>query len=165
VKPPPFEYSAPTSVSDAVALLVEHAEEEPRVLAYAAVHDCGTLVNPRSLSGHIIGGTAQGIGTALYEEFVYDETGQLVTGSFLDYSIPTAMEVPELRIGHVETPSPYTPHGIKGGGEGGRMMAPAALNAAVNDALAPLGVRVTELPMTPDRLRAAIRAAEAAGRR
>jgi CO/xanthine dehydrogenase Mo-binding subunit len=67
--------------------------------------------------------------------------------------------VPELRIAHVETPSPYTPHGIKGGGEGGRMMAPAALNVAVNDALAPLGVRLTELPMTPDRIRAAVRAA------
>ena len=129
-------------------------------LAYAAVHDCGTLVNPRSLAGHIVGGTAQGIGTALYEEFVYDDDGQLLTSSFLDYLIPSAMEVPELRIGHHETPSPYTPHGIKGGGEGGRMMAPAALNVAVNDALAPLGVRVTELPMTPDRLRAAIRAAQ-----
>jgi CO/xanthine dehydrogenase Mo-binding subunit len=128
-------------------------------LAYAAVHDCGTLVNPRSLSGHILGGTAQGIGTALYEEFVYDDEGQLITSSFLDYTIPTAAEMPELAIGHVETPSPYTPHGIKGGGEGGRMMAPAAINAAVNDALAPLGVRVTELPLTPDRLRAAIRAA------
>jgi CO/xanthine dehydrogenase Mo-binding subunit len=138
---------------------VDPATGEVRILAYAAVHDCGTLVNPRSLAGHIVGGTAQGIGTALYEEFVYDEQGQLVTSSFLDYSIPSAMEVPELRIGHVETPSPYTPHGIKGGGEGGRMMAPAALNAAVNDALAPLGVRVTELPMTPDRLRAAIRTA------
>ena len=126
-----------------------------RFLAYAAVHDCGTLVNPRSLAGHIVGGTAQGIGTALYEEFVYDDDGQLLTCSFLDYLIPSAMEVPELRIGHVETPSPYTPHGIKGGGEGGRMMAPAAINVAVNDALAPLGVRVTELPMTPDRLRAA----------
>jgi carbon-monoxide dehydrogenase large subunit len=130
-----------------------------RFLAYAAVHDCGTLVNPRSLAGHIVGGTAQGIGTALYEEFVYDDDGQLVTSSFLDYSLPTAMEVPELRIAHVETPSPYTPHGIKGGGEGGRMMAPAALNVAVNDALAPLGVRLTELPMTPDRIRAAVRAA------
>ena len=91
---------------------------------YAAVHDCGTLVNPRSLAGHIVGGTAQGIGTALYEEFVYDDDGQLLSSSFLDYLIPTAMEVPELTIGHVETPSPYTPHGIKGGGEGGRMMAP-----------------------------------------
>jgi len=128
-------------------------------LSYAAVHDCGTLVNPRSLAGHIVGGTAQGIGTALYEEFVYDEDGQLLTSSFLDYLIPTAMEVPELKIGHHETPSPWTPHGIKGGGEGGRMMAPAAINVAVNDALAPLGVRLTELPMTPDRILAAIRAA------
>jgi CO/xanthine dehydrogenase Mo-binding subunit len=102
---------------------------------------------------------AQGIGTALYEEFVYDEEGELITSSFLDYTLPTAAEMPELTIGDVETPSPYTPHGIKGGGRGGRMMAPAAINAAVNDALARLGVRVTELPMTPDRLRAAIRAA------
>jgi CO/xanthine dehydrogenase Mo-binding subunit len=128
-------------------------------LSYAAVHDCGTLVNPRSLDGHIVGGTAQGIGTALYEEYVYDEEGQLLTSSYLDYLIPTAMEVPELKIGHHETPSPWTPHGIKGGGEGGRMMAPAAINVAVNDALAPLGVRLTELPMTPDRILAAIRAA------
>jgi CO/xanthine dehydrogenase Mo-binding subunit len=128
-------------------------------LSYAAVHDCGTLVNPRSLAGHIVGGTAQGIGTALYEEYVYDEEGQLLTSSYLDYLIPTAMEVPELKIGHHETPSPWTPHGIKGGGEGGRMMAPAAINVAVNDALAPLGVRLTELPMTPDRILAAIRAA------
>jgi CO/xanthine dehydrogenase Mo-binding subunit len=128
-------------------------------LHYAAVHDCGTLVNPRSLAGHIVGGTAQGIGTALYEEYVYDDDGQLLTSSYLDYLIPTAMEVPELVIGHVETPSPYTPHGIKGGGEGGRMMAPAAVNAAVNDALAPLGVRLTELPMTPDRILTAIRKA------
>jgi CO/xanthine dehydrogenase Mo-binding subunit len=128
-------------------------------LSYAAVHDCGTLVNPRSLAGHIVGGTAQGIGTALYEEFVYDDDGQLLTSSFLDYLIPTAMEVPEIKIGHHETPSPWTPHGIKGGGEGGRMMAPAAINVAVNDALAPLGIRLTELPLTPDRIRAALRAA------
>ena len=128
-------------------------------LSYAAVHDCGTLVNPRSLAGHIVGGTAQGIGTALYEEYVYDEGGQLLTSSYLDYLIPTAMEVPELKFAHHETPSPWTPHGIKGGGEGGRMMAPAAINVAVNDALAPLGVRLTELPLTPDRILAAIRAA------
>jgi carbon-monoxide dehydrogenase large subunit len=132
---------------------------EVKILSYAAVHDCGTLVNPRSLAGHIVGGTAQGIGTALYEEFVYDADGQLLSSTYVDYLIPTAMEVPELKIGHAQTPSPYTPHGIKGGGEGGRMMAPAALNAAVNDALAPLGVRVTELPMTPDRILAALRAA------
>jgi CO/xanthine dehydrogenase Mo-binding subunit len=132
-------------------------------LHYAAVHDCGTLVNPRSLAGHIVGGTAQGIGTALYEEFVYDEDGQLLSSSYLDYLIPSAMEVPELTIGHVETPSPYTPHGVKGGGEGGRMMAPAAINTAVNDALAPLGVRLTELPMTPERILTALRAARKQG--
>ncbi len=128
-------------------------------LDYVAVHDCGTLVNPRSLAGHILGGTAQGIGTALHEEFVYGDDGQLVTASFLDYLMPTSMEMPPMRIGHVETPSPYTPHGIKGGGEGGRMMAPAAINVAVNDALSSLGVRLTELPMTPDRILAAIRQA------
>ena len=132
-------------------------------LHYAAVHDCGTLVNPRSLAGHIVGGTAQGIGTALYEEFVYDTDGQLLSSSYLDYLIPTAIEVPELAIGHVETPSPYTPHGVKGGGEGGRMMAPAAINAAVNDALAPLGVRLTELPMTPERILTALRSARKKG--
>ncbi|MQA13308.1 MAG: molybdopterin-dependent oxidoreductase [Pseudonocardiaceae bacterium] len=128
---------------------------------YAAVHDCGTLVNPRSLAGHIVGGTAQGIGTALYEELVYDAEGQLVTSSFMDYLMPSAMEVPEIAIGHHETPSPYTSHGIKGGGEGGRMMAPAAINVAVNDALAPLGARITTLPMTPERILAAIDAANA----
>ena len=136
---------------------------EVKILSYAAVHDCGTLVNPRSLAGHIVGGTAQGIGTALYEEFVYDDDGQLLTSSYLDYLIPSAMEVPEMTIGHAETPSPYTPHGIKGGGEGGRMMTPAALNVAVNDALAPLGVRLTELPMTPERILTAIRAARTQG--
>lgn len=121
-------------------------------LKYTAVHDAGTLVNPRSLNGHIIGGTAQGIGTALFEEFVYDEEGQLQTLGFQDYLIPSALDVPELVVGHQETPSPYTPHGIKGGGEGGRMMAPAAVSSAIDDALKPLGVRVRELPATPERV-------------
>ncbi len=125
---------------------------EVKFLEYVAVHDCGTLVNPRSLAGHIVGGTAQGIGTALYEEYVYGQDGQLLTTSFMDYLIPSAMEVPEVVIGHEETPSPYTPYGIKGGGEGGRMMAPAAIAAAVNDALAPLGVKANTLPMTPERI-------------
>jgi CO/xanthine dehydrogenase Mo-binding subunit len=131
-------------------------------LDYAATHDCGVMVNPRSLEGHIQGGTAQGIGTALHEEFVYDGDGRLVTGGLLDYLMPTALDVPEVKMGHVETPSPWTPHGIKGGGEGGRMMAPGAINIAVNDALAPFGARLTELPMTPDRIRAAMRGAAAA---
>jgi carbon-monoxide dehydrogenase large subunit len=123
-----------------------------RFLKYIAVHDCGTLVNPRSLAGHIVGGVAQGIGTSLYEQYVYDAEGNLLTGSYLDYLIPSAMEVPEVITGHQETPSPYTVHGIKGGGEGGRMMAPAAVAAALDDALAPLGVRCNVLPATPERI-------------
>jgi carbon-monoxide dehydrogenase large subunit len=130
-------------------------------LQYVAVHDAGTMVNPRSLEGQIVGGTAHGIGTALFEEYVYDEQGQLITSSFMDYLIPSAMEVPDVVIGHEETPSPFTVHGIKGGGEGGRMMTPPALSAAIDDALAPLGVRVRELPATPARIRALIDEARA----
>jgi CO/xanthine dehydrogenase Mo-binding subunit len=130
---------------------------EVRFLKYIAVHDCGTLVNPRSLAGHITGGTVQGIGTALHEEYVYGADGNLQTQSYMDYLIPTAMEAPEFVIGHHETPSPWTPHGIKGGGEGGRMMAPAAIAAAI----APLGVRATALPATPARIVGWIEDAEA----
>jgi CO/xanthine dehydrogenase Mo-binding subunit len=132
-----------------------------RFLDYVAVHDCGTMLNPASLDGQIAGGIAQGIGTALYEELVYDPSGQLRTASFLDYLLPAAAEVPAIRIGHQETPSPYTPFGLKGSGEGGRMVAPAAITSAVQDALAPLGVDVTELPMTPDRIVRWVREARA----
>ena len=121
-------------------------------LHYAAVHDAGTLVNPRSLDGHIVGGTAQGIGTALYEEFVYDDDGRCRNASFEDYHLPSSMEVPTMTVGHQETPSPYTPYGIKGGGEGGRMMTPAIMSAAIDDALAPLGVTVTSLPISAEQI-------------
>jgi CO/xanthine dehydrogenase Mo-binding subunit len=120
------------------------------------------MVNPMTLAGHVRGGTAQGIGTALYERFHYDEGGQLLTASFMDYLIPTVHELPaEVRVGHVETPSPFTEFGIKGGGEGGRMGAPPAIAAAIEDALKPLGVKIDALPVTPARLRALIRDAEA----
>lgn len=125
---------------------------EVKFLKYVAVHDVGTIVNPGSLRGQIAGGIAQGIGTALYEEHVYDENGQNLSGTFLDYLLPTAMEVPEISIGHVETPSPFTEYGVKGGGEGGRMVAPAAVASAVEDALRPLGIRVDELPITPEKI-------------
>jgi CO/xanthine dehydrogenase Mo-binding subunit len=132
-------------------------------LDYVAVHDCGTLVNPMTLAGHVRGGTAQGIGTALYEQYHYDENGQLLTASYADYLIPTAYEVPQdVRVGHVETPSPYTEYGIKGGGEGGRMGAPPAVCAAIEDALRSFGVKIDAMPVTPAKLRALIRAREAA---
>jgi CO/xanthine dehydrogenase Mo-binding subunit len=131
-----------------------------KFLDYVAVHDCGTMVNPMTLAGHVRGGTAQGIGSALYEEFAYDENGQLITASYADYLIPTVNEVPpNIRVGHVETPSPFTEYGIKGGGEGGRMGAPPAIAAAIEDALRPFGIQVNELPVTANKLRNWIREA------
>jgi CO/xanthine dehydrogenase Mo-binding subunit len=131
-------------------------------LDYVAVHDCGTMVNPMTLAGHVRGGTAQGIGTALYEQYYYDEQGQLLTASYADYLIPTLHEVPaNVRVGHIETPSPFTEYGIKGGGEGGRMGAPPAVCSAIEDALRPFGVKIDALPVTPRRLRTLIREAQA----
>ena len=122
-------------------------------LDYVAVHDCGTVVNPITLGGHVTGGTAQGIGTALLEQYYYDENGQLLTGSYADYLIPTVHEMPpRIRVGHVETPSPFTEFGIKGGGEGGRMGAPPAICAAIEDALRPFNVRIDAMPITPCKL-------------
>ncbi|SRR5579884_581081 len=133
------------------------------ILRYVAVHDVGTIVNPKSLRGQIAGGITQGIGMALFEECVYDEQGQPLSSSFMSYLIPTAMEVPKFEIGHVETPSPFTEYGVKGGGEGGRMIAPAALASAVEDALRPLGVKVDEVPMTPERIVRWVEAARQSG--
>ena len=129
-----------------------------KILKYVAVHDCGTVVNPLTLAGHVRGGTAQGIGSALYEKFNYDENGQFTNATFADYTIPSASEVPvNIEVAHVETPSPFTEYGIKGAGEGGRMGAPPALMAAIEDALSPLGVKIDELPVSASRLRELIR--------
>ena len=104
-------------------------------------------------------GASQGIGTALYEEMPFSADGQPLATTFADYLLPGATEVPDFRIDHMETPSPYTEFGQKGIGEGGAIGPPAAIANAINDALAPLGVEVSELPITPRRLRAAIEAA------
>jgi CO/xanthine dehydrogenase Mo-binding subunit len=115
-----------------------------------------------TVEGHVRGGTAQGIGTALLEEFRYDRDGRLLNASFTDYLLPRVGNLPpQVRIGHLVTPSPYTEYGVKGAGEGGRMVAPAAVASAIEDALRPLGVRIDALPVTPSRLRALIREAEA----
>ena len=106
---------------------------------------------------------AQGLGNALYEEMVYDEAGQQLTTTYLDYLMPGMLEVPEIALGHVETPSPLNPEGIKGAGEGGTMPVPAVIANAVDDALAPLGVVVDRIPISPARLRAAIRQARVEG--
>lgn len=130
-----------------------------QILQYLAVSDCGTVMNPQGLEGQIVGGIAQGIGAALMEEYVYDENGQLNTATFMDYLLPTIHDVPPIRVLHNETPSPFTEYGVKGGGEGGRMVAPPALISAIEDALRPFGVRVDELPMTPERIVRLVQAA------
>ncbi len=123
-----------------------------KFLKYIAVHDVGTVMNPRSLKGQIHGGIAQGIGAALYEEVRYDADGQNLTTTFVDYLLPTANEVPPIEVYHHETPSPFTAYGVKGGGEGGRMVAPPAVTSAVEDALKPFGVKIDEMPITPEKI-------------
>jgi 2-furoyl-CoA dehydrogenase large subunit len=129
---------------------------------YAVGHDCGTMINPDIVHGMTYGGIAHGIGAALYERFRYDDTGQLVSGSFMDYLLPSSHEVPDVTIVDHCTPSPLTAFGQKGSGEAGYMGAPAAIASAVNDALAPLGVSVATLPMTPADLGDLIASAEKA---
>lgn len=145
-----FSYAAHAVVAavDPVTGLVE-------LLDYAIVEDGGTLLNPLVVEGQVIGGTAQGIGQALYEEMPYDEHGQPLAPTLADYLLPGATELPRLRIGHMVTPSPISRYGQKGIGEGGAIGPPAAIASAVNDALRGLG-EVTALPMTPERVRAAV---------
>ena len=140
-----------------------------KVLKYFAVNDCGTIVNPKLVEGQLMGGIVQGIGAALMEEYTYGAEGSLDSPSLREYLIPSMHEAPEMIIEHEETPSPFTEFGVKGAGEGGRLIAPTALASAISDALAPLGVWVNELPMTPQRVVAAVEAAaqsapESAGR-
>ncbi|HET7874153.1 MAG TPA: xanthine dehydrogenase family protein [Methylomirabilota bacterium] len=119
---------------------------------YVVVEDCGPVINPMIVEGQIHGALAQGIGEALGERLVYDESGQLLTGTLMEYALPTAGDLPSFTIGHLQTPSPRTPGGHKGMGEGGTVGAPAAIANAVADALRPLGVTITSLPILPASL-------------
>jgi len=119
-----------------------------RLLRYIVCEDCGPMINPSVVEGQIAGGTVQGIGGALLEELAYDEDGNPITTTFMDYLVPTITEVPEIEFGHVETPS-AGPGGYKGVGEGGAIGAPPAVVNAVADALAPFGVEVSRLPLSP----------------
>jgi len=127
-----------------------------KILKYAVVHDCGTLINPLVVEGQVFGGVAQGVGGALYEKLHYDEDGQLRSGTYMDFLIPYATEVPHIEVDHVETPSPLNPLGVKGAGEAGAIPAPAALISAIEDALSPLAIHLTQAPLPPDLLRALI---------
>ncbi|MET0528389.1 MAG: molybdopterin cofactor-binding domain-containing protein, partial [Microvirga sp.] len=132
-----------------------------KILDYAIVEDCGTIVNPLIVDGQAFGGTAQGIGTALFEEMEFDRNGQPLASTLADYTLPGAAEIPPLAMYHIETPSPLTEFGIKGAGESGAIPPPAAIFNAVNDALSDLGVVMNETPLTPRRLLAALAQAKA----
>jgi len=129
------------------------------LLRYIVAHDCGRVINPSIVEGQVHGGVAQGVGGGLFEEMVYDEAGQLLTGSLMDYAVPKADDLPLIETVHLECPSPRNPLGVKGLGEGGAISPPAAIANAVEDALAPFGVRVTETPVSAARVVALLQAA------
>ncbi len=150
-------YFVPTTVTWANAAHIAVIEVDIdtgkiQLLDYVVSHDAGKLINPLLVDGQIHGGVAQGIGGALYEEIAYDQNGQLLSGSFMNYLLPGSMEVPKIKTVHIESPSPLNPLGIKGLGEGGAIAPPAAIANALEDALSPFGVQVNEIPLTPNRV-------------
>jgi carbon-monoxide dehydrogenase large subunit len=153
-----FSYAA-----HAVVVEVDLELGDIRLRDYVIVEDAGTMINPMVVDGQVYGGAVQGIGTALFEEMPFDAAGQPLASTLADYHLPVAADIPAIRILHMETPSPLSRFGQKGIGESGAIGPPAAIANAVNDALAPLGVEVSEVPLTPERvLRALTSAKEAA---
>lgn len=140
----------------AVVIAVDPLLGKTEILDYAIVEDGGKLINPMVVDGQVYGGAAQGIGTALYEEMVYSKEGQPLASTLADYILPGATEVPSIRIDHMETLAPYTSFGQKGIGESGAIGSPAAIANAINDALRPLGVEVSQLPLSPRVVYAAL---------
>ncbi len=151
------EFYSPPHGSFASGIHGAVIEVDPRTgmvkfLQYAAVHDCGRVINPLIVEGQVHGGVAQGIGGAFFERLVYDEEAQLLNASFMDYLLPTAAEVPTIEVDHVETPSPLNPLGVKGAGEAGVIPVPALFASALDDALSSFGLRIREMPLHPCRL-------------
>ncbi len=139
-------------IAEVMAVEVDPETAEIKILRYVTVHDAGVIINPLIAEGQIVGGALHGLGGALWEELAYDSEGQFLAGTFMDYLVPSASEAPTVEVQHLVSPSPFTTLGAKGLGEASSMTAPAAVANAVSDALAPLGVRITELPITPSRL-------------
>ena len=125
---------------------------EVTIVRYVVGHDCGNVINPLIVEGQILGGVAHGLSNALYEEAMYDDQGQNLASSFLDYPLPSAREMPRVEMFHLTTPSPINPLGVKGAGEAGTLPVPAAVANAVEDALRPFGARVNRLPLNPARI-------------
>jgi len=159
-------YDPPGTFSNACHVAIVDVDVETGRVAvekFLAVEDAGRIVNPLIADGQVHGGIAQGIGNALFEEIVYDALGNIQTATLADYLPPTACEIPPIELHHIETPAQSSVTGAKGLGEGGAIGAPAAVVNAINDALSPFGVSIDEIPATPQRIRAALRAAGLGG--
>jgi carbon-monoxide dehydrogenase large subunit len=154
------ERAAYASGAHAAIVDVDPETGEVDIVSYVIGHDCGSVINPMLVDGQVLGGFAHGIGNAMYEQSFYDDAGQPQTTSYLDYSLPSAVEVPPVGLEHVHSPSPLNPLGVKGAGEGGTIPPPATLANAIEDALRPLGARITEVPLTPPRIVGAINSAQ-----
>src|SRR6201991_4416558 len=153
-------FGTTTSATHIAAVEIDPETFEVRIDRFVVAEDCGRIINPLIVDGQVHGGVAQGIGAALYEEIVYADDGQFHTASLVDYLVPTAREIPPIEVVHLETESPTTLGGFRGMGEGGTIGAPAAIANAVADALVPLGIEISELPVTPERLFRLIEAAQ-----
>ncbi|WP_158847615.1 xanthine dehydrogenase family protein molybdopterin-binding subunit [Saccharothrix deserti] len=145
-----------SNASHGVVVELHAGTGQVEILRYACVEDCGVAINPQVVEGQARGGIAQGIAGALFEQVTYDEQGEPSAASFIDYKVPTACEIPDISIHHLETPSAFTGNGAKGVGEGGTIGAPAAVLNAVNDALRPTGVELDDTPITPERVLGAL---------
>lgn len=150
-----------SNATHGVEVEIDPATGHIRINRYVVVEDCGVVINPMIVDGQVRGGVAQGVAAALYERLIHDEEGQLLTGSLMDYLVPTAAEIPSVEIQHLETPSAFSATGAKGMGEGGTIGAPAAIANAVANALAHYGIEFDALPITPRQVRAALRASVA----
>jgi carbon-monoxide dehydrogenase large subunit len=151
--PPNFVYPFGAHVA---VVEVDKATGRVALVRYVAVDDCGPQINPMIVEGQIHGGVVQGVGQALWEEAVYDEAGQLLTGTLMDYAIPRADVLPDIEVTSTVTPSPHHPLGVKGIGEAGTIASTAAVYNAVIDALRPFGVDAIQMPATPERVWTAI---------
>jgi len=155
----------PSSMTYTNGTHVVEAEVDPvtgavRLNRYVVVHDCGRIINPMMLHGQVQGGVVNGIGATLFEWMRYADDGQPLTVNYADYLLPTADTIPPIEIHHMESPTPVNPLGVKGAAESGTIGAPAAIVSAIEDALAPFGIVIRDLPVTPSRLRALVAAAE-----
>jgi len=155
----------PSSMTYTNGTHVVEAEVDPvtgavRLNRYVVVHDCGRIINPMMLHGQVQGGVVNGIGATLFEWMRYADDGQPLTVNYADYLLPTADTIPPIEIHHMESPTPMNPLGVKGAAESGTIGAPAAIVSAIEDALAPFGIVIRDLPVTPSRLRALVAAAE-----